>query len=207
MRFVLSILFGLVCCVSFSQSPKDQKKIEKYILAGDYKAAEAVTDKMISVNDGNINAFYIRSEIRKLLGDYKGAVKDLSKVQKLLDEPSDKIYSSIAFLELEQNNTQSALSSINKALDISAKSETYWYQKGEILSDLGQYKKSNECLDKAKSFANDLTDEMSAALKANFGKNYFHLNDITTASRYLTEAIQLQKYNYTARLYLSLIHI
>lgn len=105
MKKILTILFLItIFSISiFSQKPTETTtKAAKLLVNGNVKGAIAVLDKGIAKGKDLFEAYKMRSNLRPMIGDFAGALGDISKAIEIRSDDGS-LYESRAFMRLRMN--------------------------------------------------------------------------------------------------------
>ena len=141
-------------------------KAEAQALSGDYEGALTTCDNLISYNEKDQNAYFLKGSIAYLSGDTDGAVTDYNSAVSVSDQDYElciHIYENLN----ARGDTDDALPYLNQALSFSGNSAEDCYQKGRIYLLLSKYDKAesllNTAVDKGKDEAMIVLSEVYSA--------------------------------------------
>lgn len=149
------------------------------------KAIEMVNFKKEKGINAKIDKYWLDIGIKELNAEnYTKAENALNKSLEF-NQNNAKAWSWLCVLHQNQKNYSKALKAINKSLKIDSKSDQSWFNKGQTLFWMGDFKSSIQCFNQAIRLNPDECDD-ALAIK---GMAYVRLNQMSKAKISLRECL------------------
>ncbi|MFK7923265.1 MAG: tetratricopeptide repeat protein [Bacteroidia bacterium] len=115
---------------------------ENYLAEGELRKAEGAYTKAMNMSSGSVIVFNNRGHVRRLLGDYYGAIADFKRAIELADDDYAIGYLNLANTKNTIGDETSALADIERSIELDPTDGVAYQVKGHILSDLEEYEEA-----------------------------------------------------------------